>query len=133
MELRIGVLVVLTVVAVVVALVLQRRRPDPPSSPSYRAIAEIDRSDFAHRDVPLLIVMFGSATCHTCPQVWAMIETIDHPGVASERVDVQTDPGRHRRYRVDGVPTTIVANADGTVRETFFGPLDRTTLLAVLD
>ncbi len=133
MELRIGILVGLTLVAVAVALLLQRRRPEPPSSPSYRAIAEVDRSEFAHRDVPVLVVMFGSSNCHTCPQVWEALETIEGPGVAVERVDVQVDPERHRRYRIDGVPTTIIVETDGTVRRTFFGPVDRDVLVAELD
>lgn len=133
MELRIGILVGLTLIAVAVAVLLQRRRPEPPSSPSYRAIAEVDRSEFAHGDVPLLVVMFGSNSCHTCPQVWAMLETIEGPGIAVQRVDVQVDPDRHRRYRIDGVPTTIVVNADGTVRRTFFGPVERDVLVAELD
>lgn len=133
MELRIGILVVLTVLALVVAVLLQRRRPEPPSSPSYRAIAEIDRSEFAHREAPVLVAMFGSETCHTCPRVWEVIESIDRPGVAIERIDVQSDPSRHRRYRIDGVPTTVIADADGIVRRTFFGPVDRPTLIAVLD
>ncbi|MGI9609824.1 MAG: TlpA family protein disulfide reductase, partial [Acidimicrobiia bacterium] len=112
-------------VAVAVAVILQRRRPEPPSSPSYRTIAEIDRSEFAHPGAPVLLVMFGSTTCHTCPTVWDTIESLDVP---SERVDVQTDPKRHQRYRIDGVPTTIVAGADGVVSRTFFGPVSRQDL-----
>lgn len=133
MELRLIILVGLTVIAVIAAALLQRRRPEPPSSPSYRTIAEIDRSEFAHRDVPVLVVMFGSQTCHTCPRVWEIIESIERPGVAIERIDVQTDPTRHRRYRIDGVPTTVIAAADGTVRRTLFGPVDRSTLVSLLD
>ncbi|NNE95767.1 MAG: thioredoxin family protein [Acidimicrobiales bacterium] len=125
MLLRIGLLVALTVVAVLVALILQRRRPEPPSSPSYRSIAEIDRSEFAHPDEPLLVVMFGSTTCRTCPLVWDVIESLDVP---AERVDVEDDPQRHQRYRIDGVPTTVVVERTGVVRTTFFGPLSRAQL-----
>ena len=129
MLLRVGLLVALTVIAVVVALLLQRRRPEPPSSPSYRAIAEIDRTEFAFPEAPVLVVMFGSTTCHTCPMVWDVIESIDVP---AERVDVQHDPLRHQRYRIDGVPTTIVAEHSGVVRKTFFGPVSRKQLEATL-
>jgi thioredoxin-like negative regulator of GroEL len=45
------------------------------------------------------------------------------PDVAWRRVDVQTEPELHRRYRIDGVPTTVVADADGVVLQAFFGPL----------
>ncbi len=125
MLLRIGILLALTVVAVAVALLLQRRRTDPPSSPSYRAITEIDRAEFAHPDAPMLVVMFGSNTCNTCPVVWETIAALDVP---SERVDVQEDPKRHKRYRIDGVPTTIVANAAGVVAKTWFGPVTKEQL-----
>jgi thioredoxin-like negative regulator of GroEL len=117
---RLAILVGLTLIAVVVAMVLQRRRREPPSSPSYRALAEIDRTEFAHTAEPVVIVMFGSTTCHTCPAVWETIQSLDVP---SERVDVQSDPKRHQRYRIDGVPTTVVANAAGVVSKTFFGPV----------
>jgi hypothetical protein len=46
---------------------------------------------------------------------------------------VQEDPRRHQRYRIDGVPTTVVANADGTVRRTMFGPITREELEELLN
>ncbi len=77
--------------------------------------------------------MFGSTTCNTCPQVWETISKIDQSDIARERIDVQTDPERHKRYRIDGVPTTIVANLDGTVRKTMFGPITFAELGALLE
>ncbi len=130
--LRLGLLVALSVLAAGVALLLQRRRSEPPSSPSYRAIAEVDRNEFAGPGSPLLVAMFGSTSCNTCPQVWEVIAKVRRPDVVTERIDVQTDPGRHKRYRIDGVPTTIVANADGTVRRTMFGPITLAELEAQL-
>lgn len=129
MTTRLVILAALTIAAIAVAYLLQRRRPEPPSSPSYRSISEIDRSEFAHPDANILIVMFGSTTCNTCPVVW---ETIESLGVPAERVDVQDDPVRHKRYRIDGVPTTIVVNAAGIVGRTFFGPLTAEDLRAEL-
>jgi hypothetical protein len=129
MLLRLTLLLALTVVAIIVALVLQKRRTEPPSSPSYRAISEIDRSDFAHPEEPILIVMFGSLTCNTCPTVW---ETVESTGVPAERVDVQDDPKRHRRYRIDGVPTTVIASSSGVVTRTFFGPVSSVELQAAI-
>lgn len=131
--LRLGLLAGLTILAVGVAFLLQRRRPEPPSSPSYRSIAEVDRSEFVRPDARLLVAMFGSTSCNTCPQVWETISKIDQSDIASERIDVQTDPERHRRYRIDGVPTTIVASSDGTVRKTMFGPITSAELNALLD
>jgi len=123
---RLIVLIILTLVAVGVAFVLQRRRPDPPSAPSYRAPTQLDRDDFADTAGRLLIVLFSSATCDSCPGAWAVIEAITArlvPVVAAERYDVQDAPELHGRYRIDGVPTTLVVDAEGVVVQAFFGPL----------
>lgn len=130
---RLLVLLVLTAVAVGIALLLQRRRPDPPSAPSYRAPAQLDRADFVAPDTPLLAVVFASTTCSTCPEVWAMVEPLAKEGLlAVQRIDVQDGPDLHKRYRIDGVPTTLLADPDGVVANAFFGPLDEDELLAAL-
>lgn len=120
---RLIVLVVLAAVAVGVAVVLQRRRPDPPSAPSYRAPVQLDRDDFANPERPFLAVVFASTTCNTCPEVWKLIEPLGSDLLAVERVDVQDRATLHQRYRIDGVPTTILADADGVVGKAFFGPM----------
>lgn len=120
---RLIVLVILAAVAVGVALLLQRRRPDPPSAPSYRAPTQLDRDDFAGRDVPFLAVVFASTTCNTCPEVWAAVEPLASDDLAVQRIDVQDDASLHKRYKIDGVPTTILANVQGVVAKAFFGPI----------
>jgi thiol-disulfide isomerase/thioredoxin len=120
---RLILLIVLAVVAVIVAAVLHRRRPDPPSAPSYRAPHQLDRADFADADTPVLVVVFASTTCSTCPAVWSEVEALARPGVAVQRIDVQDAADLHQRYRIDGVPTTVVVGRDGAVVTTFFGPL----------
>jgi len=120
---RLIVLVLLAAVAAAVAFVLQRRRPDPPSAPSYRAPSQLDRDDFADPHRPYLAVVFASTTCNTCPEVWAMIQPLGSDLLAVDRVDVQDRGALHTRYRIDGVPTTILAGADGVVSKAFFGPM----------
>jgi hypothetical protein len=119
---RLIVLAVLAALAVGVAYLLQRRRPDPPSAPSYRAPAQLDRDDFDSPERPYLAVVFASTTCNTCPEVWEMIGSLDLPQLATQRVDVQDDGELHRRYRIDGVPTTLFADANGVVTSAYFGP-----------
>ncbi len=119
---RLVVLLVLGVLAVVVASLLQRRRPDPPSAPSYRAPRQLDRADFAEPEVPLLIAVFSSRSCSTCPEVWAEVVSRQAPGRAVQEIAVQDDDSLHRRYKIDGVPTTVVADAEGVVHAAFFGP-----------
>ncbi len=120
---RLIILVVLMGLAVVIALVLQRRRPDPPSAPSYRAPRQLDRDDFEAPTSPILVVVFASETCETCPRVWDLVATLRSETVATQLVTVQGDPDLHQRYRIDGVPTTVVATADGVVVKAFFGGL----------
>ena len=142
---RLAVLVVLTAVAVGVAVVLQRRRPDPPSAPSYRAPAQLDRDDFSARPGAWAVILFGSTTCDTCPITWATVERVlqqrspaggvgadDGPPIGSQRIDVQTDAELHRRYRIDGVPTTVLTDPEGVVTHTFFGPMSDAELLDAL-
>jgi hypothetical protein len=120
---RLVVLLILVAAAIVIALVLQRRRPDPPAAPSYRAPTQLDRDDFARPDAPCLAVVFASTTCNTCPEVWALVEPYGDDRLAVQRVDVQDDGVLHERYRIDGVPTTILADAQGVVEAAFFGPM----------
>jgi hypothetical protein len=133
---RLVALVVLTALAVGVAIVLQRRRPDPPSAPSYRAPAQLDPNDFPVAAGRVLVALFSSLSCDSCPLVWATIEAVLGPAgtddVARTRADVQTQPELHRRYRIDGVPTTVVADAEGVVVQAFFGPLTRDQLVDAL-
>ena len=119
---RLVVLIVLVAVAVGVAFLLQRRRPDPTSAPSYRAPAQLHRDDFARPSTPHLVVVFASTTCNTCPEVWALVEPLGDDELTVQRVDVQDGGELHQRYRIDGVPTTVLADAQGVVTATFFGP-----------
>lgn len=120
---RLVILVALVVAAVGLALLLQRRRPDPPSAPSYRAPVQLDRDDFDRPGVRSLIVVFASITCNTCPEVWALVEPLAADDLVVQRVDVERNADLHKRYRIDGVPTTVLADASGVVTATFFGPV----------
>lgn len=121
---RVVLVVVLAVVAVAVASLLQRRRPDPPSVPSYRAPKQLDRNDFDRPEEPVLIVVFSSRTCSTCPEVWADVRAHRGPGRVVQEIAVQDDDSLHLRYKIDGVPTTLLADRDGVVQAAFFGPMD---------
>ncbi|MEM8922220.1 MAG: thioredoxin family protein [Actinomycetota bacterium] len=132
---RLIVLLVLTAAAVGVALLMQRRRPDPPSAPSYRAPSQLDRDDFDGPGVPLLIAVFASTTCDTCPRAWDVVQAVAArfgDSMVTQRIDVQDNPDLHKRYRIDGVPTTVLAGPDGVVGEAFFGPMTDEQLLGAL-
>lgn len=61
-----------------------------------------------------------------------MIEPLASGRVTVQRIDVEDDPSLHSRYRIDGVPTTVVADDNGVVAQTFFGPIRPEDLAEVL-
>lgn len=127
---RLGILVVLTVLAIVVSLLLQRRRPEAPSAPSYRAPGQVDLADFVSRPTSgeVLIVVFSSTSCDGCIGVWKTLSELKTTGVQIQRIEVEDDPSLHKRYKIDGVPTTLVIDSEGIVTKSFFGLVTRSEI-----
>jgi hypothetical protein len=122
----------IVVVAVVVAVVVRRRRPDAPTQPPGQAPAQLDRRDFERPDAPWLVVVFTSATCHTCADVVGKAAVLASDDVAVTAVEWQSNQDVHRRYRINGVPLTVIAGRDGVVRRSFAGPVTATDLWAAV-
>ncbi len=116
-------LIGLSGVAVVVALLLQRRRPEPPTAPSYRAPGQVDRDDFASPNSDQLVVVFTSSSCAGCASVWDQVAGFASESIAVQNVEVSIDSSLHKRYKIDGVPTTLVVGHDGVVSDSYFGPI----------
>lgn len=121
MIVRILLFLVLTGVAIGLAWYLQRRRPDPPSAPSYKAPVQLDLDDFERNDAEVSLIVFASTTCETCPGVWDTVRAHDSSEIAAQRIDVQDNPALHKRYKIDGVPTTVITDSEGVVVQAFFG------------
>jgi hypothetical protein len=47
-------------------------------------------------------------------------------------VEFHAQPDVHRRYEISGIPTTVVADADGVVRAAFVGSVTATDLWAAV-
>jgi len=124
--------VALIAVAVVVAVIMQRRRPDAPTQPAWTVPAQLDRRDFGRPDAPWLVAVFTSATCDTCAGVYAKAVALDSEAVVVDEVEVGERPEDHRRYGIDAVPTTVVADAEGVVRASFVGPVGASELWAAV-
>lgn len=130
---RLVIVVPLVLVAVGVAFVVQRRRPDPPAQPvEHVAPAQLDRADFDGPDAPWLVVTFTSATCDTCAAVAAKAAVLASSEVAVVEAEYARDRELHDRYHVTAVPTLVIADARGVVRESFIGPTLATHLWAAL-
>ena len=132
---RLVVALVLVAVAVVIAVVLQRRKPAPPTDAQWNVPVQLDRSDFVRPDADWLVAVFTSATCDTCAGVWSKAQHVDAgPGgpVAVQQIEVGAEPELHRRYGIDAVPLVLVADADGVVVRHFLGPVGAADLWAAI-
>ncbi len=128
------ILIALVVVAVVgvVAVVMQRRRPDPPTQRNFHVPVQVDRADFPQPLTPWLVAVFTSSTCGTCATVVAKAQALESDAVAVVDVEVTADADLHNRYAIDAVPTLIIVDGDGVVRRSFLGPVTATDLWATV-
>lgn len=130
---RLVVVAVIAIVAVVVAVVIQRRQPAAaPVRTGYNVPGQLHRPDFDRPEVDWLVVVFSSATCDTCAGVWDKVRVLESGAVAVQEVEVATRRDLHDRYRIDGVPTTVIADREGVVRASFLGPATATDIWAAL-
>ena len=91
---------------------------------SEEAGVQLDRLDFPRPDAPWLFVLFSSQTCDSCAPMAARVAALDSDTVATVEVEASADKELHRRYRIEGVPMVVLADADGVVRAGFVGSVD---------
>ena len=110
--------------AVVIARMLERRRPAPPTRDGYPVPAQLDRLDFPRPDAPWLFVLFSSRTCDSCAPMVSRVCSLESDAVATVQVEAKADKALHDRYRIEGVPMVVLADAEGVVRAGFVGAVD---------
>ena len=122
------------VAIVVAALVSWRRRSSTsaPTQPRGAVPAQLDRADFVASKVPWLVVTFTSSTCETCADVARKAAVLASREVAVQEVEYLRDRALHDRYRIDAVPTLVIADANGVVRYGHLGPVSATDLWAAM-
>jgi len=118
--------------AAAIAYVVQRQRPDPPTQRSWSIPSQLDRSDFTAPDTAWLVVIFSSAACGACASVVAKAIPLVSDEVAVQEVELARHGDLHERYRIDAVPTLVVADARGVVRASFVGEVSTAELWSVL-
>ena len=119
---RVLVAAVLVAVAVVAALVIQRRRPAPPTQSRHWDVpAQLDRADFAGADRPWLVAVFTSSTCDSCERATAKAEVLASALVAYEEIPYQSRKDVHERYGIEVVPLKVIFGS-----ETFRDRVDMT-------
>ncbi|MEO6124187.1 MAG: thioredoxin family protein [Ilumatobacteraceae bacterium] len=122
---------ILIAVVATAALVLQRKRQiDPPTQTKYSAPDQLDRNDFDGADRDWLVVTFTSATCETCADIKRKAAVLASRDVAVVDAEYSTNRTLHQRYRIEAVPTLVIADREGVVRASFLGPVSATDLWA---
>lgn len=129
---RILIAVVLVAVASGVALALSRRRTDAPTQRSWAIPSQLDRADFARPEATWLVAVFTSASCGTCAGVLERAAPLDGGEVAVVDVELGDAGEVHRRYRIDAVPTLVIADEHGVVRASHVGPVSTSELWATM-
>lgn len=119
----------IAVTAVAAAVIGHRRRTDPPTQTRWNVPAQLDPSDFVP-GAPWLVVVFTSASCHTCADVNRKAAVLACRDVAVFEADYDTHRVLHERYGIDAVPTVVIADDEGVVRKSFLGPVTATDLWA---
>lgn len=125
-------LAIVAVAAVVAHLVQRRRVPDAPTQRRYNVPEQLDRADFGRPEAPWLVAVFTSNTCDKCAEVATKAVVLESDDVAVVNVEFSSERELHARYRIDAVPTLVIADADGVTRRSFLGPMTATDLWAAM-
>lgn len=122
---------VLVVVVGVAAVVLQRRRQvDPPTQQRWQVPAQLDRADFAGATGEWLVVTFTSEACVTCADVRRKAAVLASREVSIFDAEYTVHRTLHERYKIEAVPTLVIADREGVVKASFLGPVSATDLWA---
>lgn len=132
MVLRLGIAVVIVLGAVLVAVVVNRRGRTAPPRDAYPVPAQLDRTDFPRPELPWLVVLFSSTRCDSCAGVAAKVAVLRSAVVETFDAREEERADLHRRYEVAGIPTVVIADAQGVVRRAFVGAPSATDLWAAV-
>ena len=121
------------VVGVAAVIAWRRRRmPAAPTQPRGSLPAQLNRAEFHGVDAPWLVVVFTSATCNACADVARKAAVLASAQVVVQEVEFATDRPLHDRYRIDAVPTLVIADARGVVAFGHLGPISATDVWAAM-
>lgn len=119
-------------VALGVATLLRRRVADAPTQGGFQIPTQLDRGDFQSPDAPWLVAIFTSSTCDACADVATKAMVLASTDVAVQRIDYIDNPEIHKRYKIEAVPTLVIADSRGVVKNGFLGPMKAQDLWAAV-
>ena len=120
------------VVALLTNLWQRKRHVDAPTQGTGEVPSQIDRADFARPDAPWLVLAFTSATCQTCSDIERKVRVLETNSVAIQILEYTAERELHSRYKIEAVPTVLMADSSGVVQANFLGPVSATDLWAAL-
>ncbi len=123
---------VVVVIALLANLWQRKRQVDAPTQGASEVPSQIDRSDFLRPDAPWIVLAFTSATCQTCSDIERKVRVLETNSVAIQILEYTAQRELHERYKIDAVPTVLMADANGVVQANFLGPVSATDLWAAL-
>ena len=123
---------VVVVIALLANLWQLKRQVDAPTQGASEVPSQIDRADFARPDAPWIVLAFTSATCQTCSDIERKVRVLETNSVAIQILEYTAQRELHERYKIDAVPTVLMADANGVVQANFLGPVSATDLWAAL-
>ena len=129
---RIVIVGVVVVVALLANLWQRKRQVDAPTQGASEVPSQIDRSDFVRPDASWIVLAFTSATCQTCSDIERKVRVLETSSVAIQILEYTAERELHERYKIDAVPTVLMADANGVVQANFLGPVSATDLWAAL-
>ena len=118
---RVLLAVAIALAVTALAMVVQRRRPQPPSQRRWAVPDQVDRSDFDRPGAPWLVVVFSSASCASCEVAVARASAVASADVAVQEVEFTARRDLHQRYNIETVPMLVVADRAGVVRAHYIG------------
>jgi thioredoxin-related protein len=123
---------VVVVIALLANLWQRKRQVDAPTQGASEVPSQIDRADFVRPDAPWIVLAFTSATCQTCSDIERKVRVLETNSVAIQILEYTAERELHERYKIDAVPTVLMADANGVVQANFLGPVSATDLWAAL-
>ena len=130
---QVVVAVIVVAVALVVGLVLRSgRQVSAPTQPVAVVPVQLDRADFPDATTPWVVVVFSSATCHSCADVVRKAQVLSSKAVTVVDVEFSSNAALHRKYDIQAVPIVAIADHQGVVHRGFAGPVTATDLWAAV-
>ena len=124
--------VIAMALAVGISLILRRRAADAPTQGGFQMPTQLDRGNFISPEAPWLVAIFTSSTCDACADVANKAMVLASKEVAVQRIDYIDNPDLHKRYKVEAVPTLVIVDNRGVVRNGFLGPMKAQDLWAAV-